>query len=85
MIDFKGYIKFLKENKVFVGAVTFFIAGQLRILFERITYEIIIPFMKAENKKLKKVDFKEFLFLIIQLFITSYFFYKLYDNILEEI
>ena len=85
MLDISGYIKFMKDNKIFIGAVTFFIGGQMRSLMEKVSQEIIIPFIKADKKKLSQVDLKELLFLIVQLFLISYLFYKLYDNVLEEI
>ena len=85
MLDIKGYIKFMKDNKIFIGAVTFFIGVQIRTLMQKITDKIILPVIKGEEEKINKINYQEYLVLFFEMFVISYLLYKFYDVVLEEI
>ena len=75
---FKNFISFMKNKDILTTAISFVIAGMMKNLIFKFTNEVLLPLTeKKQLTSLKKVRVTEYVVLIINLIVVSYFLFAL--------
>ena len=75
------FVIFLKDKKIIEGSIMFAIGNMLRTLIMEINDKIVIPFSEGNFNKIKKQKISTFVFLLLQIIISSYIFFLLWRGI----
>ena len=80
--NLKNFAIFLKNNNIISVSISFVIAGMVKEIILKLTNTVILPVIKSKSlKKLKEVNFKIFLVLLLNLIIVSYLLFVLDKSI----
>jgi hypothetical protein len=87
----KEFILFLKNKRVFEGAIMFAIGSMMRTLMSEINKGILDPLSRGKFSKLKNQNYDKYFYYVLQIIFGSYLFFMiyrglsfLYDGILLE-
>ena len=74
-----NFHNFIKEHQIIQGAIMYIIGGLFSSVMTKINQQVIGPIVQLNFEDLKNADYNDFLSGIIELLITSYFMFAIFQ------
>jgi large-conductance mechanosensitive channel len=72
---------FIKDHQIIQGAIMYIIGGLFSGVIKKINQQIIGPIVQLDFDELKNADYNDLLSNLIELLITSYFMFAIFQSV----